>query len=139
MVMHTAPLLMRTIRGEMRRQRPAELSLPQFRTLSILQRHPEISLSQLAARLEITLASASKLIDLLAKHGLVSRESSLTDRRKIVLQLSDHGRSTLDTAWQAAHARLAEMLETLDADDQVAVARAMHVLHAVLENDGGGA
>lgn len=135
LVMETAPLLMKAIRGEMRQQRPAELSLPQFRTLSILQRHPGVSLSQLAVRLDLTLASASKLIDVLAKHALVTREACTTDRRKIVLLLTAHGAATLDTMWQATHARLAELLATLSDEDHAAVAQAMRALQTVLHGD----
>ena len=132
--METVHLLMHTMRHEMRQQRPAELSLPQFRTLRILQRHPGLSLSQLAARLDLTLASASKLIDVLEKHALVLRTSSLADRRQIVLQLSEHGCATLEKVEVATHARLAEILASLSVEDRAAVLQAMQALHAVLQH-----
>lgn len=132
MVMETAPLLMRMIRCEMRRQQAGELSWPQFRTLRIMRRHPSLSLSQLAARLDLTLASASKLIDVLEKHGLTAREADAADRRKIMLHLTAHGQAMLDTAECAAHARLAETLAALNDDDRAAVAQAMRALHDTL-------
>lgn len=132
LVMETVPVLMRTIKREMRQQRPEELSLPQFRTLSLLQRHPGLSLSQLTARLDITLASTSKLIDVLAKHGLVTRETSPTDRRKIVLLLTEHGRATLDAVWLATQARLSEMLAPLCPGDLAAVAQALRALQVAV-------
>jgi len=139
MVMETTTLLMRAIRREMRRQRPAELSMSQFRALRILRRHPDLSLSHLAARLDLTLASASKLIDVLEKHGLTARDASLTDRRKVALRVTAHGGHILAAAERAAHANLAEMLTTLSADDRAAVAQAMRALHATLDDGAEGA
>jgi len=131
-VMETANLLTRLIRREMRRQRPAEISLPQFRTLRILQRHAGLSLSQLAARLDLTLASASKLIDVLAKHDLVERRSSPSDRRKLELYLTPRGRDTLDRAEMATQHVLVEMLQSLPEERQAVVLQAMQTLQAVL-------
>jgi len=131
-VMETANLLTRLIRREMRRQRPAEISLPQFRTLRILQRHAGLSLSQLSARLDLTLASASKLIDVLAKHDLVERRSSPSDRRKLELYLTPRGRDTLDRAEMATQHVLVEMLQSLPEERQAIVLQAMQTLQAVL-------
>lgn len=130
--METANLLTRLMRREMRRQRPAEISLPQFRTLRILQRHAGLSLSQLAVRLDLTPASASKLIDVLAKHELVERRCSPTDRRKLELYLTGHGRDTLDQAEAATQRALVEMLQALPEERRAVVLEAMQTLQAVL-------
>ena len=130
--METVLHLTRVMRGEMKRQRPAELSLPQFRALRILQRHPGLSLSQLAARLDLTLASTSAMIELLVKHEMVSREDSSADRRKVSLQLRPRGTAALEATWQATQLKLGEILTTLSMEDQWVVERAMRALHVVL-------
>lgn len=135
LVMETVPLLMRTMRREMRQRRPAELSMPQFRALRVLHRHPRMSLSDLAQRLDLTLASTSKLIDVLVKHDLVQRDGCPTDRRRIELQLSEHGHASLSAVWQAAHARLAEALAQLNAEERAVVSQAMRALQSVLSTD----
>lgn len=136
LVMEMVPLLMNTIRHEMRRQRPAELSMPQFRTLRILQRHPDISLSQLAARLDLTLATTSKLIDVLEKHGLVLRACCADDRRKLLLSLTAQGSAALHDVWQATQGRLGEILATLTDEDRAAVERAMSALRTAMLTSG---
>ena len=133
LVMETVPLLMRAIRHEIRQYQPEELSMPQFRTLRILQRHPELSLSDLAEHLGLTLASASKMVDVLVKHGLVNREASVSDRRKIVLQLNEAGRETLEAVWLATRTRLTAMLSTLEDSDRAAVVQAMRALHGAMD------
>ncbi len=138
LVMDTVPLLMRTIRHEMRRRRPADISMPQFRALRILQHHPEISLSSMAQHLDLTLATTSKLMDVLEKHELVERIVCPTDRRQIMLSLSAHGAATLDEVRQAAEARLAGLLAHMGDDDRVAVQRAMVALRAAVHSEEEG-
>lgn len=135
LVMETVPLLMRTMRREMRQRQPAELSMPQFRTLRILHRRPRMSLSELAQRLDLTLASTSKLIDVLVKHDFVQREGCSTDRRRIELQLTEHGHASLSAIWQAAHARLTEALARLPEHERAVVSQAMRALQSLLSTD----
>jgi DNA-binding MarR family transcriptional regulator len=136
--MDTVPLLMRTIRHEMRRQRPAEISMPQFRALRILEHHPESSLSQMAQCLDLTLATTSKLMDVLEKHDLVSRVGCPTDRRKIMLTLSAHGMATLAQMRLATETRMAEVLARLGADDRASVEQAMRALRAAVQSEEQG-
>ena len=132
LVMETVSMVTRAIRREMRRHRPSELSLPQFRTLGIVQRHPGASLSVLAEHLGLTTASASKLVDSLVRKGLVTREDSSEDRRKVVLNVTKAGRHALEIARKAALGSLAEMLAALDEPDRNAIIRAMDVLRLAL-------
>jgi len=131
-VIDTANLLTRLMRREMRRQRPAEVSLPQFRALRILRRHAGLSLSHLAARLDLTPASASKMIDVLAKHNLVERHPSALDRRKLELYLTARGHESLDRAEAATQHVLVEMLQSLPEERRAMVLETMRALQEVL-------
>jgi len=62
-VLETVPLVMRTVRAEMRRRRTADLSVPQFRTLNFLNRQAGASLSQVAEHIGLTLPSMSLLVE----------------------------------------------------------------------------
>lgn len=135
-VMETVPLLMRVIRrgnGQV-----TGLSMPQFRTLRVLHRHPGMSLSALAEKLDLTLASASKLVDVLVKHDLVEREYSLSDRRRVELRLSAQGHEVLTAMWQASHARLAEVLAQLSDAERALVIQAMRALQTALTVETAG-
>jgi len=130
--METANLLTRLMRREMRRRRPAEVSLPQFRALRILKRHAGLSLSHLAERLDLTPASASKMIDVLAKHDLVERRPSPLDRRKLELYLTAGGRDSLDRAEMATQLVLVELLLSLPEERRTMVRETMQSLQAAL-------
>jgi len=134
-VLETVPLVMRTVRAEMRCHRTADLSVPQFRTLNFLNRQAGASLSQVAEHIGLTLPSISLLVDGLVERKLILRNTSAADRRRITLTLTARGHSLLDAAHGATQAALAERLAALSAKDQMIVAQAMQALHPLFEPD----
>jgi DNA-binding MarR family transcriptional regulator len=127
-LMDTAPKIMQSIRIEMRRGRGADLSIPQFRTLRFIQRNPNLSLSDLAGHLGLTLPSVSKLVDGLVKQELISRQESITDRRRLTLGLTQNGESIVNSARESALANLTKILSRLSNDELKTVHRAMELL-----------
>ena len=134
LLLDVVPLVMRTIRAEMRSHRGAGLSLPQFRTLVFLRRNAGASLSAVAEHVGLTPPSASKMLDGLIARNLASRRESLADRRRVTLALTAQGRAALKKARDRAHVRLAEMLSTLPATDRTVVAEAMTILQGVFSS-----
>jgi DNA-binding MarR family transcriptional regulator len=84
-VLETVPLVMRTVRAEMRRHRAADLSVPQFRTLTFLSRQAGASLSQVAEHIGLTLPSMSSLVEGLVERKLILRNTHSVDRRRVTL------------------------------------------------------
>ncbi len=127
-MLEVVPLVMRTIRGEMRNAREPSLTVPQFRTLLYLNRHGEASLSDVAAFIGLGLPAASALVDGLVSRDLVTREHDREDRRRITLQVTEMGRAAYQTAHQAAEACLAERIAGLGEDEQAIVVQALGIL-----------
>jgi len=130
-VLDVVPLVMRAIRAEMRSHRTPDLSVPQFRALLFLRRTPGASLSQVADHLGLTPPSASKLVDGLVARGLLARQDSQADRRRVVLTVTAAGEAILDSALESTQARLAETLARLDGDSRAAVVSAMGALRTL--------
>ena len=130
-VLDVIPHTMRAIRTEMRRHRRSDLSIPQFRTLAMLNQREGASLSDLAEFMGLTLPSASKLVDGLVVRKLVSRKTCAGDRRRLTLTLTSPGRATLEAARVATQAHLAKELEKLPADELAIVIRAMRILRPI--------
>jgi DNA-binding MarR family transcriptional regulator len=128
-LLDTAPQVMRFIRAEMRSHRVHGLSVPQFRTLSFINRNPETSLSHLAEHLGLTLPSTSKLIEGLVNQKLITRRESREDRRRLTLALTKNGEDILRIARQATQDHLKDILRELSADELSAIIRAMNLLH----------
>ncbi|WP_119070355.1 MarR family winged helix-turn-helix transcriptional regulator [Aggregatilinea lenta] len=131
LMMDVVPLVMRTIRTEMRSHRSPDLSVAQFRALLYINRHAGTSLSALAEHLGLSLPSTSKLVDKLLTRALITRESDPVDRRRVTLALTGQGQDTLSVAANAARTRLAQDLAALSPDERATVAGALTLLRAV--------
>src|SRR5262245_50727494 len=127
-VLDVVPLVMRTIRGEMRRHRGPGLAVPQFRVLAFLNQNKGASLSDVAEHVGLRLPSMSTLVAGLVDDGLVNRAPSAVDRRRVTLALTARGQATLDTARQATLKRLAERLAALPAHERATVVQGLEAL-----------
>ncbi len=138
-VLDAVPLIMRTIRAEMRRHRAPGISVPHFRVLAFLDRSEGASLSEVAEYIGLALPSMSTLVDGLVTRELVTRQTCLTDRRRVTLALTARGKSTLEAARRDTQARLAEILATLTAAERTTVAQTMRALREVFTPNPEGA
>ncbi len=84
------------------------LTLTQLRVLGRLVQGLQLP-SELARALEITPATASEIVDLLVRRGLVERHSQPGDRRRTPLVVTSAGLAR----WEAAMARALEALKHL--------------------------
>ncbi|MFZ1043523.1 MAG: MarR family transcriptional regulator [Anaerolineales bacterium] len=127
-LLDTTPQIMRFIRAEMRSHRGHDLSVPQFRTLTFVNRNPEGSLSHLADHLGLTLPSTSKLVDGLVNQKIIIRHESKEDRRRLTLALTKNGEEILRAARGATQNHLKDVLHQLSADELAMIIRAMNLL-----------
>jgi DNA-binding MarR family transcriptional regulator len=130
-VLEVVPLVMRTIRAEMRSHRTPELSVPQFRALGFIDRNPGASLSEAADYLGLTLPSMSKIVDGLVARQLVVRQTHPNDRRRMILTLTHSGQTTLEASRTSTRACLAEMLASLTDNQRATIVKAMEMLRPV--------
>jgi DNA-binding MarR family transcriptional regulator len=110
-LLEVVPLIMRHIRSELRSHAMKELSVPQFRTLMYLRRHPDASLSLVAEHLGLTPPTVSKMIQKLVDQRMIKRNTA-SDRRQVRLSLSAKGISALSKAREGTRKQLAENLKT---------------------------
>ncbi len=67
------------------------VTLTQFRTLVVLDGHGEINLNRLADSLDVTPSTAMRMIDRLLTADLVTRRDNPTNRREVLLGLTETG------------------------------------------------
>ena len=130
-ILEVVPMIMQLIRVEMRSQRTPDLTVPQFRMLTFINRNAGASLSEVAEHIGITLPSASKLADGLVGRALITRREATIDRRRIILEITPEGSALLNAALQGAQASLARRLQVLAPEELVVVLHAMQVLHPI--------
>jgi DNA-binding MarR family transcriptional regulator len=120
-LLEVVPPVMRVIRTEMRRQSTPDLSVPQFRVLSYLNRSAGGSLSEVADHIGLTRPAMSVLIDGLVNRKLVTRETDQDDRRRLMLTLTRAGQSLYNAAREHTQAALAARLQALDPAERQAL------------------
>jgi MarR family transcriptional regulator for hemolysin len=122
------PLVMRTVRAEMRSHRTLDLSVPQFRVLGFVHHYPGTSISVVAEHIGIARPSMSKLIDGLVERKLIVRHSHPDDRRRVTLELNARGVALWQSAYAYTQASLAGRVTVLGGREQATIVRAMHIL-----------
>ncbi|WNZ27540.1 MarR family transcriptional regulator [Leptolyngbya sp. NK1-12] len=127
-LMETMPIIMQFIRTEMRSQRGAELSVPQFRLMAYLSRNPDSSLSEVAEHLGVTRATASTMTDRLVQRGLVDRADDPQARRQIMLRLTPTGSSQLEAMRSTTRQRIAELLSQLSPEELAQISTGLTLL-----------
>jgi DNA-binding MarR family transcriptional regulator len=127
-IIDVAPAIMQAIRVEMRAQGSHDLTVPQFRTLVYLRKHPGASLSAVAENIGLTLPTMSVLVEGLVQRDLILRVPDLRDRRRVLLSLTETGQALHARSKQAAEASIAEMLVDLSEEERAAIVRGLQVL-----------
>ena len=135
-VLEAVPMVMRTIRGQLRSHRRADISVPQFRAMGYIDRNEGASLSDLASHIGLTLPSMSKLIDGLVSRKLVTRTADSLDRRRICLALTPLGREELKAAHRFTEKYLVDRMSSLGESDLQAIVQAMQVLKGLFTEEG---
>lgn len=105
----------------------ADLTMRQLLALYLLSAGAR-RVSDVGAALGISPPSASGLIDRLAAAGLVDRQRVESDRRLVLCELTEAGRSALTEVMRIGRMRLERVLAALDVADLVIVERALDIL-----------
>ena len=82
-----------------------------------LDLQPDISLKELAAFVMVSPSAMSVMINSMVEQGMVTRVPDVTDRRRVVLQLSDRGRQALRSLDEQLAQRYQQYLDTLAETD----------------------
>ena len=97
------------------------LSPLQMRLLLVVDRHAPLNLSALAAHLEQSVPSASRLVDRLVEAGLVRRGPAAHSRREVALALTTRGKRSLSRLRQVRERGIADVMQRMSASDRAAL------------------
>ena len=91
-----------------------------------------ISPKHIADRLIISRASVTSLLDSLEKRGFVKRKPHLTDRRMLLVELTDSGRQVANQFRPIVHQHQKVWLNVLSENEQEQLIQTLHRLQASL-------
>jgi DNA-binding MarR family transcriptional regulator len=134
-VLDVTPPVARAIRKMMRDHRLSDLTVPQLRTMALLNFCPDASLSTLADYLGSSLPAASRMIDGLVAKDLVFRAQCCRDRRQVSLKLTPRGHEAFLVSRQATRQQLAGRLARLSPEKKEVIIEAMRCLAEVFGSD----
>lgn|SRR5262245_2801068 len=124
------PRLSKTVRHQVRPA--AGLSMPQFITLRALRHGPK-SASKLAQIFGVSRPTITRMVDGLAKKGLVERRQDADDRRLAIISLTVQGRALHEATEAAAERFLADILAHLSEERLVRLDGALTDLADLLD------
>ncbi len=110
----------RTIEEEIGRRLREEygISLARFDLMAVLHRHQDgLTMSEVGRYLRVSGGNVTGLVDRLEREGLVARKQHPTDRRSIMVGLSERGRTTFEDMARHHKGWVAEIFAWLEEKD----------------------
>lgn len=95
-------------------------------------REGPLTVGMLAARLDLTLSTVSGVLADLDRAGFVTREADVSDRRRIVVQITPDRNAEIQEWLDGAAVPLARVLARLDPSEQAAFLKAVDMLETEL-------
>ena len=119
--------------GALRRWHEGSLSLIHLNLLMRLRSEGPLSMSHLAELLDVSVASATGIVDRMEKKGLVERRRGETDRRVVDVHLLEGGAGVLDSMRAERQIRLGRLLAEIADEDLAALLRGLRAFRAARE------
>jgi DNA-binding MarR family transcriptional regulator len=109
----------------------AVISDIQLAALAALERHDSMTPADLAENEKVQPPSMTRVIAVLEERGLVRREPHATDRRQVILTVTDDGRSLVQRVRRRREAWLAQRLQELTPDEREILLAAAPILEKI--------
>jgi DNA-binding MarR family transcriptional regulator len=129
------PVLLRLARELRKETEQLGITARQATLLWLVKRSPGLSLAELAADEGISPPAMSGHVDRLERAGLLERERSSDDRRRVGLRLTEDGQKLMRRIRARRTTWLADRLRTLDPEELDAVELAVPALLRLVETD----
>jgi DNA-binding MarR family transcriptional regulator len=110
------------------------LSDTQLAALAALERHSEMTPGELADHEKVQPPSMTRVIAALELRGLVTRGPHATDRRQVVLTVTEPGRAVVQQSRQLREAWLAQRLRELTPQERATLRAAAPILEKLSQS-----
>jgi DNA-binding MarR family transcriptional regulator len=110
------------------------LSDIQLAALAALARHDSMTPGELAEHEKVQPPSMTRVIAVLEERGLVRREPHATDRRQVILTVTNEGRDVVQRVRRRREAWLAQRLQELTPDEREILLAAAPILEKISQS-----
>jgi len=111
-----------------------DLSDTQLAALAALERHSAMTPGELADHEKVQPPSMTRVIAVLEERGLVMRAPHASDRRQVVLTVTDYGREVVQQSRKLREAWLAKRLRELTPQERAALRAAAPILEKLSQS-----
>lgn len=108
----------------------ANVTMAQMKLLMLVAAGGELAMSEIGAKLGVSLSTVSGLVDRLVDSGYAVRRESREDRRQVLVSTTPAGTAFLDRFQELGSSRLRELLGRLGTADLAQVRTAIELLTA---------
>ncbi len=91
-----------------------DLTMPQLKVVLLLFMNGPTRMSEIASALDVSMATATGVVDRLVEREIVLRENQPEDRRVVLCRLSDRGEKLIGGLWHLARDRARELLGAIE-------------------------
>jgi DNA-binding MarR family transcriptional regulator len=112
----------------------SELSDTQMGALATLVAHGAMTPGELAEHEKVQPPSMTRVIAVLEQHGLVARAAHATDKRQVVLTVTDTGRELVQASRRVREAWLAKRLRELTPAERAKLRAAAPILEKLSQS-----
>jgi DNA-binding MarR family transcriptional regulator len=125
-----APLLAHHRRSWAARCQAHGLSMTGFQVLSLLEMDGALPMSHLAEKIGVALPNATGIVSRMAERGIVERTNDTSDRRVVLVGLTDQGRRLIGEMESVRRDRMTRLFAALDATQQERLLQTVRDLRA---------
>lgn len=110
-----------------------QVTLPQLRVLVLIETRGPVNLNTLAGEMGVHPSNATRACDRLVAAGYLRRRESDTDRRNLVLELTDNGQVLVESVTSNRRAAIATALAQIPDSRRRGLAKAMLAFAAAVD------
>ncbi len=104
------------------------VTMSQAKVLYLVEAAPRLRMSDLSARLGVSLSTVSGVVDRLVDQGLLTRRDDPVDRRHVILRITDAGATQLQLFRELNAGQVRTLLARIDAAGLAVVEQALDLL-----------
>ena len=112
-----------------------ELSLSQIQTIMTVYSSGQISMTALSKQMGVSPPSSSAMVNRLVEKGILMREHSRIDRRKVMVQIAPSVKTDIQTIEEAILLRFVDLVEKLGRETAVMWCDVLEKVKVILEKD----
>jgi DNA-binding MarR family transcriptional regulator len=113
------------------------ISIAQVKTLFFIADEKEVNFRKLASAMNVTPSNVTGVVDRLVEQGLLTRTENPSDRRMLMIKLTDKGETLINSLWESRTNQISSVLNRMTPEDLNIVAQGYSLLKRAVEKRDG--